>query len=272
MRFESALMFLFKDELGFTLIGEKPITINWCENYELSHDKELSSYVFAFLSKAFAQSETHILNIVPLHPGVTEIQLIHKRSLSSLIAKEEKLRAFVRQYYGSEEDLFRALKVSKKSLLECFHNDVEVLGLVFGYGKSNADYCNRFTMIGHYLKKYPCVRLLPFRSRPHIESITPTQAKRNLFRFQASPDKPNPLPQFSSLEEEWEWIWCVKNPLRPGELPLAPYLFSLPQYKARTGGDADAVRQHFLRTRDKVAKLFCGRKFSEVITEAASKK
>ncbi len=270
IRIEGALQFLFKDELGFTLIGEKPVSINWCEDYELSHNKVLAEAVFGFLRMAFDKSDTHILNIVPFGPGA-EIQLIHKKALSNLIIRERTLRVFVEQNYGSEESFFRSLADLKKTMHEFFHFDRELLGLVFGYGKSNAEYSFRSSLLAIYLKKYPRVYLLSFNPMPRISTINSYQRKVARFRFEAPQPRPKPLPQFKSLDEEWDWICQVNYTHRADTSPPPPYLFRLPSYRERTGGDSEEVRQKFLHARDRVANLFCGRKFSEVIAQEARK-
>jgi hypothetical protein len=144
-----------------------------------------------------------------------------------------------------------------------------ILGLIFGYGKSNTEYFSRSGRIGFYLKKYPNIRLFSFSEKPRIASIKTGYRRCSRFRFSECLEPPKPLPQFKSLEDEWAWIESVKNVYRADASP--PYLFRLSAYKARTGGDADDVREKSIRARDRVARIFCDRKFSEVIAEEARK-
>jgi len=271
MRLESALMFLFKDELGYTLIGEKPVSVNNCQNLDLIQNKELAQCVFRFLEKAFDKSDTYILKVMPVFHGLTYVQLVHKRALSNLISKEKSLQAFIKQNYGSARRLFHALKDPQKTIFDCFQHNPEILGLVFGYGKSNTDYFMRFNKVGFYLKKYPRVRLFSFPIKPHVMSINANR-KVIRFKFEERSIPPKPLPRFKSLEEEWKWICRIKAAPWKDTLPPPPHLFRVPYYKGRMGKEAEKVKRHFIQAKDKLAKLFCGRKFSEVIAEEAAKK
>lgn len=266
IQFESSLMFLFRDELGDTLIGEKPMSVNNCQNFNLIHNKEIAESVFNFLRKAFQNSKTYIFKIIYVCPGFTQVQLIHKPSLSRLIKKNRRLQNFISETYGSERIFFQKLNDVQTSVFECFKNNEQILGLVFGYGKTNTEYYLRYNLVGLYLKKYPRVDSLCFNPKPRLNMIIKHQRKIR-FNFEERKSPPKPLPRFKSLEEEWEWIRDVRFLPSKDMLPTIPYLFCLPTFIMRKGVGAEKVRRKLMRARNRLAQLFSGKKFSSVIVE-----
>ncbi len=270
MRFENALLHLFKGDLGCTLVGTKPVSISWCEEYDFSHDSVVTDRVFAFLRQTFAHSDAFFLNIVSLHPRLAEIQFIHTQSLSELMAKEPVVRRCIQRRFGSCEQFFVALRNSQKSLLDLMERNSIVLGLMFGYGKNNTEFHARYDSIGWYLQKHPRVRLLPFSYKPHFLSIRSALRRTSRFRFERPAVQPQPLFPFTSLEEEWKRIFQVILSHRSQATNPTPYLFCLPYYMEGAGGDSAEVRRRFSRARDRLARLFCGKIPSEVLARQAA--
>ena len=76
--------------------------------------------------------------------------------------------------------------------------------------------------------------------------------------------------EFLSLEEEWQWIEKMRNETHYE--PELPYLFQLPFFISKKCAETDKICERYSKARDRLAKKFYGRKFSEVIAEEVARK
>ena len=81
---ESALKSLFIRELGYTLVGEKPVTSDE-SHYYLTEDPQVIEKLCAFLTTSFQNSKKFIFKASVRRGCSFEVELIHKSSLKRVI-------------------------------------------------------------------------------------------------------------------------------------------------------------------------------------------
>ena len=264
---ENCLRSIFSSDFGYTLLGEKPVSLDDSHDWYLDYKPEVQKPVTAFLTNVFKDSNTFVFK----SRGWFGKVLINLKALSRQISRYKKLRRFVKQKFGSEENFFNILKDPSLGIFDLLDRDEILLAIVFGYGEENGDFYTRRVLVGHYLKKYPLYSVYPFQQKPGPLKIRGWKIR---FRRPELISKPDVRPQFGSLEEEWAWIRAMENSyvLRKDPKHCEPYYLYLPHYVSRRGPQSDEIYANFLLARDRLAKLFCGRKFSEVIAEEAARK
>jgi len=268
--FESALMYLFAGEFGYTLIGEKAISLDESQNRYMHTHPDESNKLLVFLERLFRNSDAFVFKVFLYEHNCNRIELINKRAVLSLIETDRRLKRFVKEKFTSESRFIDELMMPDRSVFDLFDNDAFLIGIALGYGVSNSDYFCRRSEVGRYLKKYPLVCFLPFNPKPRPGAAVP-----NRFHGFFEPRKvvpPKRKKHFLSLSDEWEWIKKMRWDIWQTSRPRPPYYVALPFYICRHGGDSEEVMARYVSARDKLADLFCGRKFSEVIAEEAAKK
>lgn len=264
---EIGLRCVFSDDFGYTLVGDKPVSSDQTLSCFRDDEAEKRERFFNYLREVFQKSNRFIFKVLKKH-GYME--LINKKSLYIQINKYKKLNDFVKKTYGSCDAFLKALDSEDLNIFDAVGHDSVLIAIALGYGEANGNFFVRRCEVGEYLQKYPIVAFFPFDQRPSPFWAFP----RNIWYFR-KPDllpKPSSLPQFESLEKEWQWIKSVSREFNQGPYPEVPYYISLPGYVSRYGPESDMIHEKFLKARDKLANLFCGRKFSEVIAEEAAKK
>jgi hypothetical protein len=264
---ENGLRYVFSDDFGYTLIGEKPVSIQQSLGCYDRAEIEKREVLSVFLKRVFSNSASFIFKILQNH-GYMEI--IHKKALLLQINKYEKFSNFVLKKYGSSCNFLQALEQDNFDIFDAVDHDPVLIAIALGYGEENGEFFVRRCDVGEYLQKYPIVAFFPFDQRPG-----PSRAVSKNTRYFTGPTiQPRPvlIPQFTSLEQEWQWIKGASREFNKEPYPEVPYYISLPGYVSRYGSESDMIHEKFLKARDKLANLFCGRKFSEVIAEEAAKK
>jgi hypothetical protein len=265
---ESGLKSVFLSDFGYTLVGAKPVSID-LDLPEYMHNKtESKTALLNFLKSSFSNSSKFILRETV---SFDRLELINIDSLLNQISTHMILSDFVCRKYGTDDRFFKQLRDSKLSIFEIMDFQSVLIGIILGYGEENGKFFIRRWAVGEYLQKYPIVAFFPFDQRP-----SPFWAfSRNTWYFKKPNlvSKPSLLPQFESLEKEWQWIkGASRGEFNRDPYPEVPYYISLPGYVSRYGPESDMIYKKFLKARDKLANLFCGRKFSEVVVEEAAKK
>ena len=264
---ENGLRYVFSDDFGYTLIGEKPVSIQQSLGCYDGAEAEKRDVLFIFLKLIFSSSTEFVFKILQNH-GYMEI--IHKKALLLQIEKYEKFSNFVLKKYGSPCNFLRALEQDNFDIFDAVDYDPVLIAIALGYGEENGEFFVRRCDVGEYLQKYPIVAFFPFDQRPGPDWAV----SKNTWCFTGPTILPRPMltPQFISLEQEWQWIKDVSRDFNRNPYPVVPYYISLPGYVSRHGIESDTIHEKFLKARDKLANLFCDRKFSEVIAEEAVKK
>ncbi len=256
---------------GYTLIGEKPISIEYCCGFESIPNPELQKKFFESLEKTFDGSPRFLLKIFRPADFYSEIILIHKKSLFDCVKKNKYLSDLVEREYGAYEVFYTTLADPKIHIVDCFKRDVVAIGIALGYGEENSRYYERYLDVGFYLKKYPLVCLLPFDPKPIPEIITESPSCRRLINdVPYEPFVPEPhVSEFESFNDEWRWMRSVRN--RDYEEIEIPYLFQLPFFISKKCTETDEVCLRYRKLRNRIASLFHGRNFSEAVAEEAVK-
>jgi hypothetical protein len=266
---ERAIASIFTDELGYTLIGEKAVSIQEGDTDYLHDHPDVKERLFAFLTKAFKDSHRFIFKASMKDGKHLSIEFFNKIALKRVISEHLELQKFVRKKFITTDGFFSHLQHTKESVFKTFARDDFLLGLVFGYGRDNSDYYCRRCDVGTYLNKAPFFEIFQNNLKPHI-----CGGKLVFFfldDFSGKHARPPLKEDFGSLENEWEWLQEVHWNL--GELcaPIPPYYISLPFYVCRHGGDSEQIRNKYIKARDRLANLFYNRSFMEVIIEEATR-
>jgi len=268
---EEELQRIFSKCCGYTLIGKKPISIEHCCRLEFCSNPEYKKRFFVLLERLFENSDRFLLKTIHYTDFYSEIMLIDRPALAKLIKKNRYLSTFVKREYGSMKNFYRSLEDPKLHIVDCFRRDNVAIGIALGYGEGNSHYYQRYLDVGYHLKKYPVVCLLPFEPKPMPEMITPEPIRCSIYDIPHEPFIPEiHTSEFSSLEDEWHWMRKVRN--KDYDETEIPYLFQLPFFISKKGPETDAICKRYSRARDRLAKMFCGRKFSEVIAKETAKK
>jgi hypothetical protein len=261
---ESGLMYIFSNDFGYTLIGEKPVSVEQRLNWDLGENPDKKNQLFSFLDSAFHQSNNFIFKILG-KDGY--IELVHKKSLIKQIYKNDNLNEFIKKKYGSIKKFLKFLKKSDSSIFSAVDYSSVLIAVVLGYGAENGEFFARRIEVGEYLQKYPIVTFFPFDQKPGPWHAFPSNSYffSGLFPI----NEPQKKPQFSSLEREWQEI--QKNEQQFNRESVPPYYIALPTYVAKAGIKSEAILDNFSQARKRLALLFCGKKFSEAIADEVSK-
>jgi hypothetical protein len=262
---ENSLRSIFSSDFGYTLVGAKPVSLDDSYDWYLDFYPELQRPVLLFLANTFKNSDNYIFR-----SRWYGRELVHKKSLLSQIDNSIRLRSFIKQKFGTTEKFFEALEQSSTGVFDLLDRDDVLIGIALGYGEENGEFYARRLLLGHYLKKYPLFSMHPFQWKPGPLKVGGRQQR---FRGPYPITPPPVIPEFGSLEREWQWIRQMENTriLRKDPKHCEPYYLHLPLYISRSGGQSDTIYTNFIAARDRLAELFCGRKFSEVIAEEAKK-
>jgi hypothetical protein len=126
---------------------------------------------------------------------------------------------------------------------------------------------SRRQFVGIRLKKFPIFTIYPFDEYPNPYHVR----DYHYFLFPDAVKTLCPNDGFSSLQEEWEWLKSVEGEINEDELPNPPFDIKLPGYASMRSEETEGLHKRHLRAMDRLARMFCGRKFSEVIVEEARK-
>jgi hypothetical protein len=264
---ENDLVPIFSNDLGYTLIGEKPVSIEQNLDLFLDSHPDRKNQLFFFLKTVFRQSSRFILKVFA---DRDQIELINKASLSKQILRYKMLNDFVHTTYGTEDAFFKKLEDERIDIFEALDYHAILIAIALGYGEENGEFFCRRIELGRYLKKYPITGFYPFERKPSTQIVRSLSLPENNIPY-TTPVPPR-KKGVASFDEEWQEIKKSERKLYLEADPDPPYYIVLPIYVSKSGPESDAIHEGFLKARDKLAKLFCGRKFSEVIAEEAAKK
>jgi hypothetical protein len=262
---EEYLRRVFTDDLGYTLVGAKPASLDdSCTYYLRMAYPEDVEKARLFLKSTFAHSKRFILREID-----NDLWLINKQSLSIQISKHIELKSFIINKFKNKKEFFRCLKTSDTTLFEALDDRCDLIAIALGYGRDNGEYYSRRLELGRHLHKYPIVSHYPFNGCPMVGDV---QGCSGSFDLQV---RKHPAPEassaFLSFEDEWQWVRQVEWPLYKDDEPAPPFYISMPTYIARHSPESEKVHARYLKAKDKLAKLFCSRKISEVVAEEAKK-
>lgn len=259
---EEGLQALFFSDFGYTLLGVKPISQSDNLSAHLLGGEEEAKEVFTFLQRAFQNSPKFILRLLYYNA----VELIHKKSLERQIDLYPDLQRFIEKRYGSKANFLHVLATSKKNIFSLLGHNTLFIGICFGYGEQNSKFYIRRDWVGSHLKKLKYCFPFPFDQTPSVVCVRG-------YDYFLYPDMERPAPTpsegFDSLEDEWRWIASVE--IEPhDEFPDPPFIILLPGYASMACEESTQLHKKYVRAQNRLARLFCGRKFSDVITELAN--
>jgi hypothetical protein len=263
---EDSLRCIFSDDLGYTLIGEKAVSLDDATSLDFEYHPEKKVIAHRFLSKVFKGSR----KFVYIPNGEDSGWLIHRDALSKEIANNRKLEDFILLRYASEGAFFDTLETTDRSIFDLLEFDPVLIAIALGYGENNGEFYSRWLVLAEYLQKYPVVSYFPFQFLPDAGYIR----HHRLFcdsGFRSIP-RPNIRLPWRSLEEEWQWMMQLDWQLSKESYPPPPYFISLPAYKSCRGPESERLHLKYLKARERLARLFCEKNFAEVIADEAAKK
>ena len=263
---ECAYRMLFSRELGYTLLGEKPISEDSLPYYFKVVPEEKQAFI-ASIVNTFAGSRNLVLKVLPFGRGYV-LELINRKAVRRVIAKHGVVQKFIKEKFGCETDFYVKLEEANTSIFHVINNE-EMAGYFLGYGRTNSHYFVRRFAIGKHLKKPALLRMFPVSEALGLTSLYPHLS--NFTRVLYRGTQPKPSKGFSSLEDEWQWIQKVSWDIEEESLPVPPYYLSLPMYVCRHGGDSEQIREHYKKARVKLASLFCKGSIRQAIVEEVSK-
>ena len=198
---ETDLLPIFSNDFGYTLIGEKPVSIEQNLDLFLDFHPERKNQLFFFLKTIFKQSSKFILKIFA---DKDQLELINKVALSKQILEYKKLNDFVYATYGSENAFFKKLEDERTNIFEALDYHAILIAIALGYGEENGEFFCRRIELGRYLKKYPLVGFYPFERKPSTRIVRPLSIFENNIPYKT------PIPPrkkgIASFDEEWQEI------------------------------------------------------------------
>ena len=149
------LVKLLSDPLGYTLIGEKPVSF---EEYSLDEETVLA------LRKSFLHNKEFILHISSDGSDKKELCLIHKRSFFRQAQQEKIIASFLYEKKLSAQSFLDMFEQSTSSFQDFCDRDPTVVGTLLGFGSQNALFWARWAELGYFLRAWPFAHPCPIPS------------------------------------------------------------------------------------------------------------
>jgi len=257
---EESLKILFCNELGYTLIGAKPVSEADCPFIEQYLCKESLDDICSFLDRAFQKSSRYILKIERDSTAYMTITLMHIPSLKKIIAHNRKLRSFIQKKYGSFDGFLAHFRRSSDSIFGCLNYSNYLLGIAFGYGHKSTQFFIRYKELEQFLQRGP-FSLIPWTKPPFFTMSSPL-----ILPFHINSLRPPPRikKKFGSLEKEWQFLQKIFCFDAKNAFFQVPYNVQLPFFFNKKG----SMRQRrFSIYRDQLARLFYNRSLTDFFLE-----
>lgn len=264
---ECAYRMLFSRELGYTLLGEKPISEDSLSYYFKVFPEAQKTFITS-IKNTFKGSSNLVLKVFPFGKGYV-LELINKKAVRRIVSKHVFVQKFIKNRFVCVTDFYEKLEDPNISIFHII-NDEWIAGYFLGYCRANSHYFVRRFVLGKHLKKPPIVSMFPVSDAIYPSSLYPHLSNHTRFLYRIT--RPKQGKGFASLEDEWQWIKKVSWDIEEENQPVPPYYLSLPMYVCRHGGDSELIREHYKKARAKLAHFFCKNSILQAITEEASKK
>lgn len=264
---ESAYMALFSNDFGYTLIGEKPISIEdgLISEYLFTHPATRKKF-FDSLQNTFKNSKKFLFKIIE-EDQFYWLEIIHKQALNNLIRNNQQLQQFIKKKFVNADCFYKKLKNPKTKIFDLLGNEFSLRGILLGYGEANAHYFCRRCIVGKYLNKF--LHIWPSLWYGYVTKDSSTFPKKIKRPYEIQ--QPVPDSEFSSLTDEWKWIQNVAWHVLNEQKITPPYFVALPLYVSRHGGDSEMIYKNFCLKRAKVASLFSEKSYYQAVFEEAKK-
>ena len=262
---ENKLRRVFTECCGYTLIGEKPVSIEYFGQYDFPNQGDKTVF-FEELERVFKGSKKFILKIVHFNGCYSEIALINVRLIKDLAINDRYFSQFVVKHYKSIENFFTSLSNPHIHIVETLKWDTVAIGIVLGFGTENSKFFQRYMDVGLHLRRYPFICLLPFEPKPLPLMLAPIPIDANV---PFNPCIPKQNPKFVSFEDELEEMERVKDSVGFKDMEI-PYMIQLPFFISKKGNKSDRLHRRYLHARNKLSRIFLNKKFREIIPRMIS--
>ena len=214
-----AITKLFSSVLGYTLLGEKPVSFE-----EAVSDQK----TIEIMKTVFQNCNDFVLKVTPFRTRKNKIKneicLIHKRSFFLLCEKERVLVDFLNRRRQSPREFLAEITISNLSFEEsCNHNPI-IVGTLLGFGSQNAALWFRWSRLGYFLGAWPFKHPAPYPSPWIIPSTLLPHV-----RIPEALIEPKKNEEFKTLYEEWIWLNSHKKgfdaSLPPSRLLLPAFFY-----------------------------------------------
>jgi hypothetical protein len=261
---EQACTHLFSKDLGYALVGAKPMALEELGMRFFPGNHETISLA---LKKKFEKSN-FIFRCENFSPWATHFCLINKKELRKAIKHNSYLMEFINNKHGGSSGFFKRLQDNSSSLFkDIFFYDDRALGIAFGYGQHNADY---------YMQ-------LEYADDAKIRiKQTLFCLERHLSPFSYVVCKGFPLPKITEMLIEQPPFTMPNSRLKPTRdaldnlaynFPLLdpPYLFEIPPFVAKKSQETQKILERYRKARDILAKQYCKKPFAQILQDIIDK-
>ena len=247
---ENELRRIFTECCGYTLIGEKPVSVEYSDQLDLSNQENRSLF-FEELERIFKGSKNFILKTFHYDSFYSEIVLINVPTIMDLAVNNKYFSRFLAKHYKNLENFYTSLSNPKIHIFETLKGDEIAIGIALGFGTKNSKFFQRYVDLGFYLKKYPFICLLPFEPKPLPQMLIPIHLCGNV---PFKPFIPKQNPKFASFDAELKEMEEIRD--RTSKDTEIPYLFQQPFFLAKKGDKANKLHRKYLRSRTRLSRLF----------------
>ncbi len=268
---ESAYRITFTDDIGYALIGAKPIATDDLQDLHFETHPQVLDQSITSLKSIFKDSDRFVLKTAGFC-GEYKLELIHRKALGQLVAKNTFLQRYIKSEFQSEKEFYKKLEDPETSVFRIIKDEF-ILGILFGYGEENAEHFCRRSILGYHLKKPPYVWFI----NPDINIWTCLLKPDfpQMIDFPYTAYVPEVMYGFDSLESEWEWrkmmnwdMWSMveESTAKP------PYFINLPSYVCTHTSESKIIREKYIRARKKLARLFDDTPYQQAVDNEVHKK
>ncbi len=219
---------ILTSDLGFTIVGAKPLSLEEFSDYELDLDPKKKQKLIQYLKLVFRNSTRFSLRVLDDDENPHAVFLIDKQAFLKLNEDPDKKLIF----------------------------ETDNIGKLFGYGEGNARFYLRYIELAKYLRKPPIVWTVPVTVIPR-GPLTPLWQKMILQLYDVKiPFKvkqPRPNHQFTSLEAEWKWLSKMRNPFIEHDVP--PMWIRYPFFVNKKGMETKRILEKFEMSADTLGEL-----------------
>lgn len=265
---ESAYRDVFTNELGYTLIGVKPVSLDELQYYYLHINPGSVKKFIESLGNTFKDSNSYVFKWFNWGENYFHIELVHKKSLRALLSKSEFLKAIIKKKFDNIDTFFSMMENPSFSVFD-INNELAV-GLLLGYGEESSKHYCRFCSVGEYLRKRPFVRW--HNSDINMWTCLLQNDLPGTIYLPYTVKAPKPNLKFDSLESEWEWLksidWDLFDMIEESRA-TPPCFINLPYYRCRKSSKSYALRAKYIQAREKLAKVFQGKSYQEAVRDMA---
>jgi len=146
-----------------------------------------------------------------------------------------------------EGDYYSAFLIDRKAFQQLredpdasFKFETERIGIFFGYGKENARFYLRRVALGKYLRKF----MWPFLREPSFYTLMQQRIDSKYYGSDVPFIIDPPVnPQFTSFEEEWNWMKQNEQPYEEWDKP--PFWIRKPAFISKKSEETNRILKNF---------------------------